>query len=97
MPKKFQLSKYRKAAEKSPFVLEVDEETSISVDPPRAKNIIKLSKIDEGDLEGQLKLIAGDAYDALMEVVADESFDVLEAILKDMMDHFGMDQGESDA
>ena len=93
--KKYRLDGYRKAAKKEPFILVVDDETEISIKAPSNRASLAASKISEEDLEGQLRIVFGESYDEVMEAIGDDTAEVLSAILKDVSDHFGVDQGES--
>ena len=88
MAKKYSLADYRRQANRSPFSLEIDEEQTLEIAPPTTSAMLDVQATD--DVREQLKLLAGDKYDELMEAIGDEQGGVLKVLLKDMTGHFGL-------
>ena len=91
--KKYQLAVYRARATKKPFELIVDESKTIVITPPSTDVILDVAEATTP--RKQLQLLAGDQYEALMEVLGEESGSILKPLMKDLTDHF--DLGETDA
>ena len=90
MSKMKSLDQYRKEANISPFVLEVDDNKSITVQPPTGDDILELTNVSIDDAVGLLQGLCGDSYDEVMEVLGKEPAPVLFAVIMDMMKHFGI-------
>lgn len=88
MTKKYSLADYRRQANKPPFPLDIDEERTLEIAPPTTSAMLDVQSTD--DVREQLKLLAGDKYDELMEVIGEEQGGVLKVLLKDMTAHFGL-------
>ena len=88
MPKKYSLADYRSQASKAPFPFEVDEGKVIEISPPTAETTLDVTATT--DLREQLRLIAGDKYEALMDAIGDEQGAILKPLLADITKHFGL-------
>lgn len=86
--KKYQLAVYRAKAAKKPFELIVDEDKSIHIAPPTTDVILDVSEATTP--REQLRLLAGDQYNALMEVLGEESGSILKPLMNDLTEYFGL-------
>ncbi len=84
----YSLAKYRAEAKGEPFVLDVDESTTITV--PRPTGAV-LMDVEEATSSRQIiKLLAGDQAEEFLKIVGDEDYTVLQAVATDMQKHFGL-------
>ena len=91
--KKYQLAVYRAKAKKAPFELIVDEDKSIVISVPSTDVILDVAEAVTP--REQLRLLAGEQFEALMDVLGDEPGSILKVLLSDLTNHF--DLGESSA
>lgn len=84
------LSQYRKEADVKPFVLEVDDSTSITIQPPDGDAFLSLGEVQMNDAHGMLSLLCGDQYEEVMDVLGKEPGPVLLAVVQDMARKFGL-------
>ena len=91
--KKYQLAVYRRRAVKAPFELIIDEDKTVSIPPPSTDVLLDVAEATTP--REQLRLLAGDQYDALMEVLGPEPGGILKPLLADLTAHF--DLGETSA
>lgn len=91
--KKYQLAVYRSKAMKKPFELIVDEDKSILIPPPSTDVILDVAEATTP--REQLRLLAGDQYEPLMEVIGEESGSILKPLMTDLTEYFGL--GETSA
>lgn len=91
--KKYQLAVYRAKAKKAPFELIIDEDKTITIPPPSTDVILDVAEATSP--REQLRLLAGDQYEPLMEVLGDEPGSILKPLLNDLTNHF--DLGETSA
>lgn len=93
MSKIGKLSELRKSAKKvEPYTLDTGEET-IKINPPGTRSLLSMGKHRE-DPEKVLELLTGDAYERVYDAIADEPVEVFNALLEDIMDAFGLSNGE---
>ena len=88
MSKTYRLADYRKQANRPPFPFELDDERTLEIQPPTTNATLEVMATN--DVREQLKLLTGDQFDALLEVIGEEQGGVLKALLKDLTDHFGL-------
>lgn len=85
------LAHYRDKVKGEPFVLPIDEETSITIQRPTGDQVFDAEDaLREGNSRGFLEAIAGDQAEALLEAVLNEDFKVVQAISVDIQKHFGL-------
>lgn len=90
MAKSYSLSKYRKEANISPFVLEVDDDTNIIIQPPDGDTMLELGNVQMHEGRRMLRLVCGDKFDEVMEVLGGEPAPILASVAMDMIKHFGL-------
>lgn len=82
------LARYRAEAKGDPFVLEVDDSTTITI--PRPSGGVLMDVEEAGSSRKIIELLAGDQAAALLEICETEDFSVMQGIAADMMGHFGL-------
>lgn len=82
------LAQYRAEATKGPFVLELDDDNTLTIPAPNGNVLLQMDTIFTTD--GILRKLAGDHYDAVLEAVGGEDGAVLIALMKDMQRHWGL-------
>jgi hypothetical protein len=88
MSKRYRLADYRREATKPPFPLELDEERTLEIPVPDTNTILDVQATT--DVRQQVKLLAGDKYEDLMEAIGGEPGGVLKSLMKDMTEHFDL-------
>jgi hypothetical protein len=88
MTKRYRLADYRREATKPPFVLEIDEERSLEIQAPDTNTILDVQAT--ADVRQQVKLLTGDKYAELMEVIGSEQGGVLKVLMRDLSEHFNL-------
>lgn len=89
----YSLDKYRKDATGKPFVLQVSDEQVIEIPRPTGDVIMDVEEISMAGAAGSrqiLTLLCGEKADEFLDVIGKEDFTVLEAVAKDMREHFGL-------
>lgn len=82
------LADYAAEAQRTPFPLDVGTGEPLAIKPPTVDSILALDEaVTERDA---LKVVAGDAYEALLAALAGQPAGVLGALLADMRKHFGL-------
>jgi hypothetical protein len=82
------LADYAAEALRTPFVLPVGDGTDITIAPPTVEQVLA---VEEAQTEREaLKIVAGDAYEALSAALAAQPAGVFGALLTDMRKHFGL-------
>lgn len=92
--KTYSLDKYRKDATKAPFPLEVSEDRTIFIGRPTAETMLdvaeKFSEADASNIREILRALLGDKHDEVMELIKDEDFGVMMALVADLGEYFEM-------
>lgn len=86
--KRYQLARYRKEALKPDFELILDADDSILLKAPTVEELLDLSEMT--DVRSQLQVLAKGEYDKLMEILGGEPAGVLNQLMEDVMEHFGL-------
>lgn len=81
------------------FEIPVDDERVIHIKAPTGEQVMASQRVITvgGDVEEQLRLICGDAADELLPLVKAAPAGVMNALVEDIMRHFGYDTGEASA
>jgi hypothetical protein len=81
---------YVKEAAQPPFVIVVDDETSITVNAPTGDQIIEGEAMFRADASASdaLKVVCGDAADAVLELCRPAPAGAMNQLLTDIMEHF---------
>lgn len=84
----YSLQQYRSEATGEPFVLQVDDDHTITVPRPTTDVVLD---IEEATTSRQiLTLLCGDVAEEFFKAIGSEDAVVLNAISKDMKKHFGL-------
>lgn len=86
--KEFSLARYRKEATGEPFVLWLDDDTSIEV--PRPTGAVLMDVEEATSSREIIERLCGDKAKEFLAAVSDEDFEVLRAVSQDMQQHFGL-------
>ncbi|WP_289008953.1 hypothetical protein [uncultured Thermomonospora sp.] len=86
--KRYQLTRYRKEALKPDFELVLDDGDPIVIKCPTVEEVLDLSEMT--DARSQLQVLAKDNYDRLVEAIGGEPGGVINRIMEDIMEHFGL-------
>ena len=82
------LARYRAEATKKPFEFIIDAEKSMFFEQPDADTMLIIDQA--ANSEEAMRLLTGDQFDALMEVIGKEPGGVLKLLSEDMQEHFGL-------
>lgn len=87
---------YVQEASKPPFVLQVSNDKTITINTPTAQQVLDSQKItaDGGSLADQLRVVCGPAADEVLAVALDAPVPALVALIKDIMAHFDIAVGD---
>lgn len=88
MPVTYKLADYRREAARDPFVLVVDDETTIEIAPPNTDDMLDAAA--STDVRTQLRKLCGEAYGPLMDALGKEQGSVLKVVVNDLSRHFGL-------
>lgn len=88
MTKRYRLADYRREANRPPFVLEIDEERTLEIPAPDTNTILDVQ--GAVDVRQQVKLLTGDKYGELMDVIGGEQGGVLKQLMRDLSEHFNL-------
>jgi len=88
MSKRYRLADYRREANKPPFPLEIDDERTLEIPAPDTNTILDVQAT--ADVRQQVKLLTGDKYTELMEVIGGEQGGVLKQLMRDLSEHFNL-------
>ena len=83
----YKLDQYRKECSITPFVLDTGE-TQIVIQPPTGEMLLVISETPIYEGRKLLKLICGEQYDVMWDLVKDEPGGVLVSLLQDLGRHF---------
>jgi hypothetical protein len=92
---RYSLAKYRTEARKEPFVLDVDDDHSITIEAPTTDVALRIAELTSP--RPIVRLLLGDAYDEVMALIGGDQSGVLAKLLDDLRDHFGIGEGEAGA
>lgn len=82
------LARYRAEATGEPFVLWLDDDKNIEIPRPKGKAMLAVEEATSS--REVITLLAGDQADELLAIFEDEDFAVMQAVSKDMQEHFGL-------
>lgn len=88
MSKSYNLADYRRQANKPPFPFKIDDDRTIMIEPPDGDAVMAVMATD--NVREQFRLLAGESFDEIIEIVGAEQGGVLKALLQDMSAHFGL-------
>ena len=81
---------YVREAHVEPFVLEVDENKTISVENPTGVQTLRISQgLRAGDAEVILMGLTGDAYQEVRNLLGGAGHKAMASLIEDLMEHFG--------
>ncbi len=83
--KKYRFDQYRQEAQIDPFVLEVDDERSITIPAPTTDALLRLE--EAGGTREKLTLLCGQAGPEVMDLLNDQPMHVMIAFLRDLAAH----------
>lgn len=84
----YSLKKYRAEAKGEPFVLDVDENSSITIPWPTVETTLAVQDA-ESEREG-LEALCGEQAKKILDLVGDDNYLVLQGLVNDMLKHFGL-------
>lgn len=87
----YSVAKYRAEAKGEPFVLELDNDESLTIPRPSGEQMMDAEEaIALGSSRAILEAICGEKTDALLEAVGSEDYKVLRAVSNDIAKHFSL-------
>ncbi|MBP2341124.1 hypothetical protein JOF41_007378 [Saccharothrix coeruleofusca] len=87
--KTYRFDQYREDAAIEPYVLEVDEQRSITIPAPSTDTILKLE--ETSSTRERLMLLCGEHADEVFGLLKDESMHVMVRFVMDLAKHYGVD------
>lgn len=90
--KTFKLDAYRREAKITPFILDAGTE-KITVTPPTGERLIEIGETPMNQTRRLLSLLCGDQWDKIYELLANESYEIMQALVTDMVEHFKINEG----
>lgn len=88
MPRTYSLTKYRAEATREPFVLELDEGSTLTIPQPSVDEILDITGMV--NVRAQLKILAKDQYDDLIKHIGDLPGGLVKPLVRDILDHYGL-------
>lgn len=85
-PKTFALARYINEATSKPFELIVDDKRSITIEQPSSQDVLMIDQA--ANTEEAFRIMVGDKFDEVMEVIGDTPGRVLKLLIDDVRDHF---------
>ena len=96
MSKFKRFDQYVAEAKKEPFELPVDDEKTIYIQQPTGGQMMDAQEMAaDGKVRDQLRVLCGEAADEVLPLLTDAPGDVIGALVKDIMAHFGYEAGEA--
>lgn len=86
--KPFSLDRYRAEAKGEPFVLWLDDDHSIEIPRPSGDTLMDVEEASNS--REIISMLCGDKAGEFLAVVGKEDFAILQAVSKDMQEHFGL-------
>lgn len=90
--KVYKLQQYRDDAKIKPFVLDAGDEQLV-IPPPTADTLIAIGETPASDVRTLVKLVCGDQWDKLHALIGQDSYEVFQTLMRDLIEHFGINQG----
>lgn len=87
--KKYRLDQYIQDATIPPFPLEVSDEETILIKAPDGDTVLAVEEATSS--RARLRLLCGEQFNRVLELIGKENFGVMTALVMDMMRHFGFD------
>lgn len=88
MAKTYKFNRYKTEAKADPFDLETDDGQTISIPPPDGDTVLEIE--ESRSSRRTLELLCGEQFDAVFDLVRHEPASVLNALVNDMVVHFGL-------
>lgn len=88
MAKTFKFDRYKREARADPFVLEADDNLTISIPPPDGDTVLEIE--ESRSSRRTLELLCGEQFEAVYELIRREPASVLNSLVNDMVEHFGL-------
>jgi hypothetical protein len=88
----YKLDKYIAEAEVEPFILEVDEERSITITYPTGEVIAQLTETPAHETRRIVQLLCGDQFEEVWKVIGPLPSSVLLDVATDIVKHFRIGQ-----
>jgi hypothetical protein len=88
----YKLDKYIAEAEVEPFILEVDEERSITITYPTGETLAQLTETPDHETRRIMKLLCGDQFEEMWDVISQLPASVLMEIGTEIVKHFRIGQ-----
>ncbi|MBB5154954.1 hypothetical protein [Saccharopolyspora phatthalungensis] len=88
MGRKYKFNRYVREARSEPFDLELDDGQEISIPAPDGDTVLEIE--ESRSSRRTLELLTGDYFDQVYELVRHEPASVLNGLVADMADHFGL-------
>lgn len=84
----FKLSKYVAEANSKPFDLEISDDEVLSIPVPDGDTMLEIE--ESRSSRATLELMCGEHFDRVMDLVGPAPVGVLNALVQDMLKHFGI-------
>lgn len=96
-PKRHSFDAYRKEADPSPdaFILDTPDGDTITIPYPGSARLIRASRLAPTDAYGLLEALCGDQTDSILTLVEGEPLSVLDRLVTDIREHFGLSDAMS--
>lgn len=88
MSKSFKWDRYVADARTEPFVLELNGEDAISIPAPDGETVLRIE--ESRSSRATLKLLCGEHFARVSDLISVAPAGVLTALVADMVDHFGL-------
>lgn len=88
MSKTYKFNRYVTEAKAEPFVLELEDDDQLSIPAPDGETVMAIE--ESRSSRRTLELLCGDSYDKVWSLVGGAPASVLNALVGDMADHFGL-------
>jgi hypothetical protein len=88
MAKTYKFNRYKTEAKADPFVLELDDNLTISIPPPDGDTVLEIE--ESRSSRRTLELLCDEHYEQVYDLIRHEPASVLNALVADMVDHFGL-------
>lgn len=86
--KPYALARYINEATKKPFPFIVDDTKTIEIEQPSSQVVLVIDQAE--NTEEAFRMMVGDKFDEIVEVIGDQPGGVLKLLINDIRDHFGL-------